>query len=291
MRNALSIDVEEWYHAELIRQHLGDEPLASQVREATRPLLALLDRYQVQATFFIVGQVMADAPDVAQEIAAQGHEIGCHSMSHRMLGDLSPDAFRAELASFRDTADRLGLHHIEGFRAPTFSMDQRTSWIVPTLGQFGYRYDSSIFPLRNYMYGVTDAPLTPYPLDEDDISRPARDTDDRLWEFPMSVWQRGLLKMPVSGGFYMRMLPWPLLRALLTDINRQGRPFVIYLHPWETYAKTPRLPLPALSRWITYANSGSMMLKLERLLQRFQCGPVRQVLSDWQEKHRHQTGG
>lgn len=278
MLNALSIDVEDWYHPELVREHVDLAQAERRVQQATAPILDLLERYGVRATFFIVGEVAQAAPDLVREIARRGHEIGCHGMSHRTLHELGPEAFRAELAAYGAAMAGLGVGEISGFRAPTFSLDQRSAWAIPILAELGYRYDSSIFPLRNPVYGVSGAPLVPYRIGAQDVSR--ADADGPLGEFPMSVWQAGPLRAPVSGGFYLRALPWPLLRGLLGRINAAGRPFVIYMHPWEADAGTPRQGgLSLLARWITYVNIESTLSKVERLLQRFAFGPLRDALA------------
>ena len=155
---------------------------------------------------------------------------------------------------------------------------------MPILREFAYEYDSSIFPLRNYLYGVADCPPTPYPLGELDVTRP--DSGSGLWEFPMSAARWGRIRLPVSGGFYMRATPAALLCPLLARINAQGWPFVIYAHPWEMDAETPRLRnLPLLSRWVTYWNIAGALGKLERLLQAFGFAPLQDVLKQWREKH------
>ncbi len=281
MLNALSIDVEDWFHPELVREHVAVSQAERRAEQATRPLLELLERHGVRATFFIVGEVALAAPDLVREIARRGHEIGCHTMSHRTLHELGPEGFRAELAAYGDVMAGLGVTDIAGFRAPTFSLDQRSAWAIPILAEMGYRYDSSVFPVRNPVYGVLGAPLTPYRIAAQDVGRPAMAGE--LWEFPMSVWQAGPLRVPVSGGFYLRVLPWPVVRWLLGRINAAGRPFVIYMHPWEADAGTPRQDgLSLLSRWITYVNIESALPKLARLLQRFAFAPIRDALAAWQ---------
>jgi len=281
MLNALSIDVEEWYHPELVRPYVAQDNAVSQVEAAIWPILPLLRRYDVRATFFWVGEVAEAMPDLVAEIANMGHEIGCHGMTHRTLQELRPDGLRAELAAYEKVMASIGVSDVTGFRAPTFSLDNRTRWAIPILGEFGYKYDSSIFPMRNYLYGVPDCPPTPYRIGGDDVTCP--DARGDLWEFPMSAWRLGRWKVPVSGGFYMRIAPAFVLRILLARVNARGWPFVIYLHPWETYAATPRLrELSWLPRWITYTNLEKTLAKLESLLRAFPFTTVRGALVDWQ---------
>ncbi len=284
MLNALSIDVEEWYHPELVRAYVDADRAQSQLEASLRPILNLLKRYDVRATFFVVGEVIESAPDLIREIAVGGHEIGCHGMTHRPLHELQPDGLRAELMAYERAITSAGIEQVVGFRAPTFSLDNETRWAVPILAEFGYEYDASIFPMRNYLYGVPDCPPTPYRIGGDDVTRP--DPRGCLWEFPMSAGRLGWWRIPASGGFYLRIMPFFILRILLARINARGWPFVIYLHPWETYTGTPRLrELSWLSRWITYTNIERTLPKLERLLAGFPLSTMREALACWQERY------
>jgi len=280
MLNALSIDLEDWFQAELVRARVHvDAEIERRVPWAVEPLLALFDRYQVRATFFVVGDVLRHHPDLVRRIHADEHEIGCHGGSHRPLWTLAPETFARELDEF-DQAARgvLPLEEVIGYRAPTFSLDERSAWAVDVLRERGYRYDSSIFPVRNYMYGVDGAPARPYWLRRDALTTSHPDGD--LLEFPLSAGRLLGMPVPVSGGFYLRAMPSALLRSLLGRINAQGDPFVIYMHPWETDAQTPRVPrLGLVSRWITYTGQASALTKLEALLQTFAFAPLRDVLS------------
>lgn len=280
MYNALTIDLEEWYHPELVRPHVALEETMAQVEAATRPILDLLERHKVRATFFVVGEVAQCTPDLIREITERGHEISCHGMSHRPLHALGPEGFRAELERFAEVMRAIGLEGVAGYRAPTFSLDNETRWAVPILAEFGYVYDASIFPLRTPLYGVPDCPPTPYRLGGEDVTRP--DPQGLLWEFPMSVGRLGCWKVPICGGSYLRLAPFFAVRALLARLNARGWPFVIYLHPWETYPRTPRRPeLAWWERIVTYANAEGTLAKLERLLQSFNLAPMHDVLARW----------
>jgi hypothetical protein len=204
-----------------------------------------------------------------------------------MLDDLGPEAFREELRQFSQVMDRLGIRDAKGFRAPTFSLDNQTRWAVPILEEFGYQYDSSIFPMRNHLYGVRRCPSVPYPVAGHDVTQASPDgAGQGLWEFPLSVWRQGPLKVPVSGGFYLRALPPKVLFRLLKSLNERGQPFVIYLHPWETYEKTPRVEaLSLLSRWVTYVNTGRTFNVLSALLETFEFAALERVLSQWRATH------
>jgi polysaccharide deacetylase family protein (PEP-CTERM system associated) len=279
--NALTIDVEDWYHPELVRSHLRSTSPRGRVSQAILPILHLLDQYQVKASFFILGDVARQCPDLVREIYEKGHELGCHGMSHRMLEDLGEEGLRKELMEFKKLiSEILGDLEIKGFRAPTFSLNQKTKWALPILREFGYLYDASLFPVKffgNRLYGVEKAPRFPYRICFDNPSQ--EDPKSPLWEFPAAVLQLGRLKIPISGGFYLRSLPGWFLKWALKQINREG-PFNLYLHPWECDIHTPRVPLPFSSKWITYYGIHRAIKKLEELVKQFSFSRVDRVLKD-----------
>lgn len=277
MLNALSIDVEEWYHAELVRRYVTDEP-KPQVLDAIRPLLTMLNGHDIRATFFVVGEVALRYQDLIRNLHRDGHEIGCHGMTHRPLWEIGPEDFQRELVAYREAMQGLVEDGaIIGYRAPTFSVRADMGWVFRILKEFGYRYDSSIFPFRTSLYGVDDCPAGPYHPSLRDVT--VADPDEVFWEFPMTVYRVGRWKIPVCGGAYLRAVPLFALCRMLKRINRAGQPFVLYLHPWETYTATPRVRnMPRLARLVTYYNIGATLSKLEGLLRSFRFAPLREVM-------------
>jgi polysaccharide deacetylase family protein (PEP-CTERM system associated) len=276
MIHALSFDLEEWYHGDLLAPYIRPERRVSQVRDAMRPVLALLRRAGVRATFFTVGEVARDHADLIRELIADGHEIASHTMTHPNLWRLTQEDFRHELEQYREA-----LHAAApdarpiGFRAPMFSLDRRSPWALGTLRDAGYRYDSSIVPVKTPWYGVSGAPLGIYRASFADPTR-AGDEDGFL-EFPLTACALGPVRVPSAGGVFFRVLPYPAFRWLLRRVAKE-RPFVIYVHPWETHVATPRLPLPPIERFGLYANIRHTLGRLERLLHDFSFAPVREVL-------------
>ena len=272
--NALSFDLEEWYHSELVQ---GKRSPFSQAEEATRPILDLLDRYQTKASFFVVGEVAEQNPHLIRSIYEGGHEIGCHSFSHKLVWNLDESLFRAELERFHSVMeDILGQVKIKGFRAPCFSIDNRNIWALKVLRDAGYQYDTSIFPLKiNPLYGISGAPTRPYRISLEDVRK--EDAQSPLLEFPLCPLKIGGLKIPISGGFYLRASPRLFLHWGLRRINR-SQPFLVYFHPWEGYAKTPRFKLPLFNRVISYYGIHSALKKLEFLLKHFKFARLDQVL-------------
>jgi polysaccharide deacetylase family protein (PEP-CTERM system associated) len=277
MKNALTIDLEDWYHPELVKRHVAANP-QPRVVEATLPLLDLLDRHRVRATFFILGDVAQKHPDLVRDIHARGHEIASHGMTHTPLWDLDDEGFGRELSAFRRViTDILGEGvRVAGFRAPTFSMDNGTRYAMRCLLDHGYAYDTSIFPLKNPVYGLSGAPCTVYRPDLNDLRR--QDERSGIVEFPMTVFEWGRLRIPMSGGFYLRVTPYAILKRSLRSVNRT-RPFVIYFHPWELYSDTPRVRgIGFRDRLITYTGMSGAMRKVERLLEDFEMAPMSDVL-------------
>ena len=278
MRNALSIDMEDWFHAELVRSRLEKAWPKRRIEWAIAPILTLLQRYNVRATFFVVGDVMRHHPELIGRIWEEGHEIGCHGWSHRPLWTLDPERFAWELEEYdRDAAGIVPVDEIVGFRAPTFSLDERTSWAIDILREHGFRYDSSIFPVRTYLYGLDGCPSIPYRPTGEELTCDHEGQD--FIEFPLTACRLGGFAVPVSGGFYLRAMPLSILQRLLARVNAQQRSFVIYLHPWEADVETPRVEgMSLMNRFVTYYNTKSTLHKLEVLLQNFSFVPLREVL-------------
>jgi polysaccharide deacetylase family protein (PEP-CTERM system associated) len=282
--NALTVDLEEWHQAELIRQRELPVAPVDQAEEACAPILEALEQAGVRATFFVVGEVMKRHPDLIRRIRGLGHEVACHGMSHRPLWTMAEAELERELTEFARLYERVldGARPL-GFRAPTFSLNQDTRWAVTVLREFGYRYDASIFPAKTPLYGVPGAPLQPYRISAADVC----DEEPRgtLWEFPMTVCNVGGARVPVSGGAYLRLWPYRFIQRCLRNVNRT-RPFVVYVHPWELHAGTPQVEdLTLGERVATYGGRGRGLAKVRALLNDFAFAPMGEVLDRWVEQH------
>ena len=273
---ALSFDVEDWFHPELVRGRVIENDPRSVVVEGTTAILALLERHRVRATFFVLGEVAARHPALVCAIADAGHELACHGMTHRPLWSLDRDAFRAELRAFR-AAIRGALGHdpVTGYRAPTFSLDRSTAWALEVLREEGFAWDSSVFPMRVGLYGVAGAPLGIYRPSAADPAR--EDPRGALLEFPVTVGGFGPLRLPVAGGFYLRVLPLAFLTAALDRIARH-RPLALYLHPWELVPRLPRVRLTPADAFVTYSGLRGVAAKLDHLIARYRCDTMSGIL-------------
>jgi len=284
MINALCFDLEPWYTAELVRRNLPEASVPSPVEEEEQtvgsvlPLLDLLDKYRVKATFAVVGVLAEKHPELIRTIFEKGHEIASHSYYHARLHDLGEDGFDEDTRRCVALLESITGEKPIGFRAPTASVDNSTKWAYGILKKYGFKYDSSIFPMRTTLYGVSKAPLHPYRPSMDDVTREAPDSE--IIEFPNTVIKLGI-NIPVAGGFYFRFYPFWFFKFAMKKINKT-RPGLTYIHPWETYAKTPKVKsLSALTKFVTYYGINSSLLKFERLLAEFEFGTIRTVLSEY----------
>jgi polysaccharide deacetylase family protein (PEP-CTERM system associated) len=268
MRNYLTIDVEDYFQvnafARIIqRADWGNHPRRVSVN--TEQILEILDEFQVTATFFILGWVAEQEPDLVRRIAQRGHPIGCHSFWHRNVFDLTPDEFRDDTARAKSLLEDLSGQPVTAFRAPSYSITTKSLWALDILHELGFTTDSSIFPIRHDTYGIPDAPRFRYQLPQ-----------PGMVEYPISTALFLGRKVPVSGGGYFRLFPYWFTRLALLRINtRDGQPFIFYLHPWEIDPDQPRFPHASpLSRFRHYNNLHRTEERLRRLLGDFSFGPM-----------------
>lgn len=261
--NVLQVDLEPWY-CDLPRDRW--EAHTDRVVENVDMILTILAATDNEATFFVLEDVARNHPDLIRRIRDDGHEIGSHGYSHQFLSELSPSELGTEIdrsvAALRDA----GVDGVEGFRAPKFSLNESTAWAIDVLEERGFRYDSSIFPVKTPLYGVPDAPRTTYRIGSDDVTVPR---EDGLWEVPLSTYRiPGVdVNVPVAGGFYLRALPYRFVRHALERRIAAGHPAVCYIHPWEL---DPSIPRVEEYDWFHYHRLGSAMGKFRRLLNDFE---------------------
>lgn len=275
VQNALVIDLEHWYSPEFLRDHLPAE-LVDQDVESVIPILALLDKYNVKATFAVLGSVAEKHPELIKEIYDRGHEIASHAYSHKTLYELGKDGFEDEIRRSVELLSSITGEKPIGFRAPSFSINNSTKWAFEILEKYGFRYDASIFPIKTMLYGEPKAPIDIYRPSKEDVTQ--HDPQGKITEFPMTVLKLGR-NIPICGGFYMRILPLWFLKLGIKSVNKK-RPAIIYIHPWEVYTETPRLKLPLFSRFVTYWGVDFTISKLERLMDQFKFYPLRIVLNN-----------
>lgn len=281
MKNALSIDLEDWYHPEFIRNKVGiySKP---QINESIKPILELLERYNTKATFFIVGKIASKNPNLIKEIHQKGHEIAFHGMNHTPLWELNYEDFNQELKQFNKIIYQIFKENIKicGYRSPTASMNYTTNYALKCLIKNGYKYDSSIIPLRLFNHGIKSDQLGIY---KPNLLNPyIKDSTTNLVEFPLTVFEVYNFKVPLLGGFFFRIIPYFFYRLLLNKINQLHRPFIVYIHPWELFSKSYRVKnIGPLKYFITYFGINNAQNKLKRLLKDFNFLPLKDVLKDY----------
>jgi len=259
--NAFTVDVEDYFHVQAFADRIPRDTwddYESRVVANTHQVLRLLDQHQTRGTFFILGWVADRHPELVRDIQKSGHEIGCHSYWHRLIYDMTPEEFRDDLRRATEILSEITGEPITAFRAPCFSITDRSLWALDILIEEGYRFDSSIFPVHHDNYGIPNAERFPHT-----IERPA----GSLFEFPPSVYRIGKFNLPIAGGGYFRLYPIRFSLHCLQSINRRyHQPFMFYIHPWELDPDQPRQPAGWKSRFRHYQNLNTTERKLHRLL-------------------------
>ena len=266
------MDVEPWWAGDLTAEgYTGREDI---VAPAVDSLLELLERKNARATFFVLGTVAEKDPGLVERIVARGHEIGSHSYEHINLRDTSRASFLASEKASVDILSSICGERPLGFRAPNCSVDRNMPWFHETLERdLGYRYSSSVFPMRTPLYGYPGAPLDPY------VPGAKSGGEAHLVEFPLTIYRGPLLRMPLCGGVYLRFQPLRLVIRLLKKVLEE-RPAVIYIHPRDIYPLEKIPPdIGILSRLALFHGVSRTLGKIEGLLDAFDFKPVREVLS------------
>jgi polysaccharide deacetylase family protein (PEP-CTERM system associated) len=266
--NALTVDFEDWYQG-LEIPHTEWAGYEDRIVPVGRRLLAILRESGVRATFFILGYVAERHPEIVREISEAGHEIGTHGYSHSLIYRQTPELFRTEISRAVRVVEEITGRKVLGHRAPFFSITKESLWALEVLSELGIRYDSSIFPVLNYRYGIEGAPRWPYALETGEKT---------LMEFPISTWQVMGRNVPIAGGAYFRIYPYAFTRRAFRAINNEGHPVAFYLHPWEIDPGHPRIPLPRRISLTHYFNLQATENRFRRLLGDFRFAPMGEVL-------------
>ncbi len=221
-------------------------------------ILERLAEHDIPATFFVLGQIARQSPSLVRSIHDAGHEVASHGWDHRRLHSLTPQAFREDVRKSKDALEQACGAAVLGYRAPTFSVVRKTAWALDVLAELGLLYDSSIYPVHHDRYGISDAPREPFL---------AQGTCQQILELPPATVRIGGVNVPVGGGGYFRMLPWPVLKLALEHSRRDPRTgaTMLYFHPWEFDLDQPRLPLKRLNRFRTYVGIRRTPSRLTKL--------------------------
>jgi polysaccharide deacetylase family protein (PEP-CTERM system associated) len=273
IENALTIDVEDYFQVAALAEAVRREDWHSmeyRVEANTQRILSLLDRHNAKATFFTLGWVAEKSPELVRTIQKEGHEIASHGYSHQLIYNQTPEVFRDETRRSKAILEDITGEPITGYRAASYSITNESRWALDILAEEGFVWDSSIFPVRHDRYGMPGTPRWPHTL--------TTDKGYKLAEFPLSTLKLPGYTLPIAGGGYFRLFPYWFSQWGLGSINRQGQPFVFYLHPWEVDPGQPRLDVKWFSRFRHYNNLDVCEARLSKLLGHFPFTTMSNVL-------------
>ena len=274
LRNALSVDVEDWFQVGAFETVIdrGDwDALDRRVEANTDACLAMFAEADVKATFFTLGWVAERHPALIRRIAQQGHELASHGWDHARVFTLTPDQFRDDLARTKAVLEDAGGAAVTGYRAPSFSIDKRTPWAHPILAEAGYAYSSSVAPVVHDHYGWPEAPRFAF--------APVAGND--FLELPVTTARLAGRTLAAGGGGFFRLLPYQFSRWAVAQVNAAKQPAIIYFHPWEIDPDQPRVAgAPLRSKLRHYSNLRAMAPKLKRLIGDFSWGRLDSIVRD-----------
>jgi polysaccharide deacetylase family protein (PEP-CTERM system associated) len=272
---AFSTDVEDYFQVEAFRDLCPRDrwrTFEDRTEQNTERILELLERHKARGTFFILGWTARRHPGLVRRIAEAGHEVASHGYDHELVTRQTPRDFREDVRKARALLQDLSGQEILGYRAPSYTVVKHTKWALRIVAEEGYRYDSSVFPIKRMRYGIPNAPRWPHR-----ISFPDRPD---LVEFPLPTIRLGFFNIPATGGAYLRLLPFGLQRWALGRFIRAGSPFVLTVHPWELDPDQPRLPVRGRSRWTHYHNLDQTSDRIDTLLSMAKFLPQIEILQN-----------
>ena len=270
IKNALTIDVEDYFQVSAFAPYIPREQWSARACRVERNvdrILQMLDMYETKATFFTLGWIAERYPHLVRRIVDDGHELASHGYEHERASDLTEAAFLKDVESAKKLLEDLSGHGVKGYRAPSFSIGKSNLWAFDCLERAGYRYSSSIYPIRHDHYGMPDAP------------RFAHQVRAGLLEVPVTTARFFERNWPASGGGYFRLMPYVMSRWLLQSVNRQDcQSAVFYFHPWEIDAGQPRIEgINVKTRFRHYVNLHRTEGRLQRLLADFSWGRMDEI--------------
>jgi polysaccharide deacetylase family protein (PEP-CTERM system associated) len=264
--NLLGIDFEDWYHPQLVQKYVKNGKHEPRMFKGIDKILEMLRKNDTLATFFVVGELLETNPEIFDKIMENEHEIAFHTMYHTRIDSPNfKENFRNEIEKFSKLTNKKS----KGFRAPTFSLNNSSSWIIDFLAENGYIYDSSVVPAKTDLYGIPNAETRPYRISSNSLEK--NNPNGKLLEFPLLVTKFLGKKVPASGGFYLRTLPMRVIKNAIRQYEKQEIPATFYIHSWElTPEFMPKLPLSTKDKFITYHNLQKAFTKMDQLVQEFE---------------------
>ena len=272
----LSFDIEFWHDEGWLSEYMTEEPKEDFIEESLSQVLTSLAKYNAKATFFITGKIIEKYPYLLKEIAEKGHEIASHGYTHQPLDKLGAQRFGVEIQKAVAGIEKTTGKKPKGFRAPSFSLSNKTKWALPILAAHGFKYDSSIFPVPVHRYGVAEVPEKEYRISFDDVAQ--IDPESPILEIPVAFSSILSFRIPIAGGVYFRLLPYWIFSGMLRSVQKQ-RHAALYFHLYELYNKTPTIRgAPWVKRAVKYYNVKNNFNRFEKLLRSFQCDSIENVM-------------
>jgi len=274
--NFLTVDVEDYFmvsaFSDSVRiHHWGN--FESRIENNTLKILDIIDKYFVKGTFFVLGWVAEHYPEIVKEIDRRGHEIACHSYCHRLVYNMTSEEFREDTRKAKAIIEGIIGKEISGYRAPSYSITENSIWALKILAEEGFKYDSSIFPIRHDRYGFPA--YSRFPIME------KTGTNGKILEIPLSTINILGRNLPVGGGGYLRMYPQWITHWAIRELNeKEKRSAVVYVHPWELDPDQPRFQGTLLSKFRHYINLEKTEGRLESLFGAFKFCSIRDIFQE-----------
>ena len=264
--NLLGIDFEDWYHPQLIQKHVKNKKHEPTMFNGVDKIIEMLRKTETLATFFVVGELLETHPEILDKIIENEHEIAFHTMHHDRID--APD-FKKKFSDELERFSQLTNKKSRGFRAPTFSLNQNSSWIIDSLSKSNYIYDSSIVPAKTDLYGMPNAEIKPYRISSKSLEKD--DPNGKLIEFPLLITKFLGKKIPAAGGFYLRTLPTKIINNAINKYQKQEIPATLYIHSWElTPEFMPKIELPVKEKFVTFHNIDKAFDRMNKILNKFE---------------------
>lgn len=273
LRNALTVDVEDYFQVSALAPYFPKENWASVPCRIERNVDRILDIFSergVVGTFFVLGWIATRYPLVVKNIVERGHELACHGYGHERANSMTQAGFRTDVSRAKTLLEDISGAPVLGYRAPSFSIDETNLWAHDVLADLGFRYSSSVYPVKHDHYGMTGAPRFAWKL------------PSGLVEIPISTVRVFGRNWPAGGGGWFRFLPYSMTHWRIAHVNREdAKAAIFYIHPWELDPEQPRVKkAPLKTRFRHYVNLGRTESRLRQLLVDFRWGRVDDVFRD-----------
>ncbi len=269
--NAFSVDLEDWYQGIELPFDSWNKH-TDRIRKGLDPLLELLEKHNTKATFFTLGWIGEKYPDLIKQIADAGHEMASHGYSHEKVYDLSPDAFREEISKTKKILEDISGTEVVSFRAPFFSITNKSLWALDILKEEGYTIDCSISPVKTWRYGISTTPDEIFTIKENGLT-----------EFPVSTFKL-LTKNLGIGGAYFRLFPYMLTSNGLKQRVKEGKVNMFYIHPWEYDPHHPVVEMERKAKITHYTRLSKTIPFTDKLLGQFKFDTVSNVVKQYKEQ-------